>query len=383
MLPDLSDKKLNIALGTTALEHGLRTGSLDGIGIYAQALLAHLKQKLTVEEVAFRRIGEKKDISRHFFSEKALFESSVIRTAITGLPFQGHFKNKVQLFHAPDHFIPKMRDVPVIATLMDPVPIMRPDWVSSRFRKIKNTLFCRSAQWASHYITISQAVVPDLVRYFRIPEEKITPIHLGVNLHDFLLLSEEVKQKTLDKFQLKSDFFLFIGTLQPRKNVKRILDAFERLPLEMQQAHPLVIVGREGWSFDEEIKQLKKLMDLGVAHWVGYVSLEDKAALLQAARAFVFPSLYEGFGLPVLEAFASRAPVITSNVSSLPEIAKDAAMLVDPLDIEALSDAMKMAVEKPEYFKPLVEKGYLRASEMTWAHCAEKTIQVYYAFISS
>ncbi len=382
--------KMRIALGTTVLQRGLDSGGLDGIGVYTQALLAHLNSysDLDITEIPFRRLRDPnpgKLLTGRFHTE-------VVRSILTGLPFQGSsaLAKKIDLFHATDHHIPKLKGTPVIATLMDPVPLMRPDWANSTGRQLKNWVFKRSVRWASHYITISQAVVPDLVEHFGIPEEKITPIHLGVNLEDFLPVSLETKIETLKRLKLEhlcnaaerssatgNGYFLFIGTLQPRKNVLKIIEAFELLSDEMQKNYPLVIVGREGWSAKKEVEKLQKLVEKGVVHWLGYVSFADKVALLQTASALVFPSLYEGFGLPVLEAFASRLPVITSNVSSLPEVAGDAAILVDPLDAEALSEAMKKVIENPEFFESLIQKGYLRASEMTWANCAQKTVEVY------
>ncbi len=363
---------MHIALGTTLLQHGNK--KLDGIGIYTQALLKHLKNQpdLLLHEEVFEH-------STNFFGFNR-FRGEVLRTTLTGLPFYSLRKvaKKIDLFHAPDHYIPKLSGVPVLATVMDPIPLMRPDWANSSGRKLKNYFFRKSVQWASHYITISQAVVPDLIEHFGIKEEKITPIHLGVDLEDFVPIAAEKKTTVLNKLGLtSSNFFLFIGTLQPRKNVERIIDAFSLLPKEIQQTHPLVIVGREGWSSETTVVKLKKLIALGVAFWLGYVSFAEKVVLLQTASALVFPSLYEGFGLPVLEAFASRLPVITSNVSSLPEVAGDAAYLVDPLNTEALSDAMKQIALSPQSFKSLVEKGYVRATQMTWAHCAEKTWNVY------
>lgn len=377
---------MQIAVGTTVLQRGLSSGGLDGIGVYTQALLTHLNHypNLSIHEVAFQRLHAA--TPNHWLNRMlpGHFHLEILRSVLTGLPF--HYsrtlRNKMDLFHATDHHIPKLRGIPVVATLMDPVPFMRPDWANTKGRKLKNWFFRRSIQWASHYITISQSVIPDLVEHLDIPEEKITPIHLGVNMNDFAPVSMEKKFAVLKKLRLTLKFFLFIGTLQPRKNVARIVEAFEQLPLEMQREYPLVIVGREGWSSQHVVEKLRKLIDLGVAHWLGYISFEDKTVLLQTATALVFPSLYEGFGLPVLEAFASRLPVITSNTSSLPEISGGAAYLVDPLDTEALSDAMKQVVIYPDLFKPLVENGYRRASQMTWVQCAEKTFEVYKKIIS-
>ena len=373
---------MRIALGTTVLQRGLTQGGLDGIGVYTQALLAYFNQRqdLSIDEIPFRAL-------RGLPTNNSLpgrFHLEVLRSALTGIPFRGSkaLRKKVDLFHATDHHIPKLSGTPVVATLMDPVPLMRPDWANSTGRKLKNWLFRRSTQWASHYITISHAVVPDLVEHFGIPEEKITPIHLGVNMADFSTVSLEKKSAVLERLGIKSGFFLFIGTLQPRKNVNKIIEAFEQLSPEIQKEHPLVIVGREGWSSEDVVKKIHRLVDLGVAHWLGYVSFADKVVLLQSAISLVFPSLYEGFGLPVLEAFASRLPVITSNTSSLPEVAGDAAYLVDPLDAEALKDAMNRVITHPELSKNLAEKGYLRASQMTWESCAKKTLDVYRNCIS-
>jgi glycosyltransferase involved in cell wall biosynthesis len=368
---------MRVALGTSALHRGLSASGLDGIGTYTQALLAHLKKEdhLHIVELVFRKLGSPK--SDHLLTGQ--FHLEVLRSALTGLAFHGDraLAKKVDLFHATDHYIPKLKKTPVIATLMDAVPLMRPEWANSTGRAIKNWFFKRSVKWASEYITISQAVVPDLVECFGIPEEKITPIHLGVNVSDFLPKSIEEKSLALWRLKLKAGFFLFIGTLQPRKNVSRLLDAFEQLPKEIQREHPLVIVGRDGWGCEEVVERLEKLIATGHVYWLGYISQADKVVLLQSAIALVFPSLYEGFGLPVLEAFASRLSVITSNVSSLPEVAGDAACLVDPLDTEGLSFAMKSVVEQPEKFLHSIEKGYLRASEMTWARCAQKTQEIY------
>ena len=372
---------MHIALGTTLLQRDLNCIGLDGIGVYTQALLHHLKNypELSLHEIAFA------ETSGSLFNP---FRAEIMCSTFTGLPFYSlrNTEKKIDLFHATDHFIPKLSKTPVLATLMDPIPLMRPDWAKSTGRKLKNYFFRASAQWASHYITISEAVIPDLVQYFGIKEEKITPIHLGVNMEDFAPLTTETKNSVLKKLGLSIDlnnggYFLFIGTLQPRKNVDRIIDAFSQLPKEIQHSYPLVIAGREGWSAEATIEKLKRLISEGVAHWLGYISFPDKVALLQTATALVFPSLYEGFGLPVLEAFASRLPVITSNTSSLPEIAGDAAYLVDPLDTEALTEAMKKIIHSPEQIQPLIEKGYLRASQMTWAHCAKKTVDVYKTFL--
>jgi alpha-1,3-rhamnosyl/mannosyltransferase len=143
----------------------------------------------------------------------------------------------------------------------------------------------------------------------------------------------------MEKFGLAPGYFLFVGTLQPRKNVERIVAAYKSLPSELQEERHLVIAGQAGWGSASLLTQIQSLQQEGKCSWLKYVAAEDLKTLYQCAGAFVFPSLWEGFGIPVLEAFASRVPVITSNLSSLPEVAGDAAILIDPYSVSDLREA--------------------------------------------
>ncbi len=371
---------MRVGLGVTVLNAGLVSGQLDGIGTYTRHLLGHLSDVscCSLQTYAFPKGPFNPKVAGVQLLH-GRYAMNAALTAITSVPFHDStlIKDRVDLFHAPDHFIPKLRGIPVIASLMDAVPLMYPEWANKGLRRVKNFIFQRMARTADHYIAISEFVVDDLVHYFQISPEKITVIPLGVDSLYFYRVHEDEKTRVLGKYRLKPGYFLFVGTLQPRKNLRRVIEAFMRLPEEIKYDHPLVIAGRAGWRMDDLLPKLIELDLAGVVRWLEYVPQEDKYALLQSAATLVFPSLYEGFGLPVLEAFASSLPVITSNSTSLPEVAGDAAILVNPESVDEITDAMFHVVSNDTVRDCLIGKGLIRARQMTWQQTAEKTLDVY------
>jgi alpha-1,3-rhamnosyl/mannosyltransferase len=380
--PPASDSptKLRVALGATVLERARNSnGHLDGIGTYTAELLKHLSEsEIDARPIACEGFRGTK-VSDSVESMPGSFAFNLIKSAVTGTSFSGtaDLAKRFDIFHATDHHVPKIRKLPVVATVMDPIPLMHPEWTDVSYRQLKNWLFRRSVQWADHYITISQFVITDIAYHFRIPAERITAIELGVNEDFFTMLSAEEKSKSLEELGLKAPFFLFIGTLQPRKNILRMIEAFKMLPIDMQRACPLIVAGREGWSSVDERQALASLEDDKTGRWLNYVTPLQKKALLQSARALVFPSLYEGFGLPVLEAFASGLPVITSNTTSLPEVAGDAALMVTPTDAGEIADAMRRMIEDDALWQKLKVAGSARAREFTWEKTANRTADLY------
>ena len=372
---------MRVAIGSTVLQYGRANGHIDGIGTYTQALLQCYAKQHPGEYNGFVFHSlKRKRLTGDFDDMLAPFAVNIVQSALTTMPFIGgrRIDQSYDLFHATDHLIPKLKKTPVLATLMDPVPIMHPEWVSGgKTRPLKNWLFKRSAQSANHYVTISEFVVKDLVEHFGVPEKKISVVPLGVDAFYFQRIAQTEKQAVLDKLKLQTGFFLFIGTLQPRKNIQTIIEAFRSLPADIQKQHPLIIAGGQGWRSDKEIQALQQLESEGLGRWLNYVSADEKLVLLQSACALVFPSLYEGFGLPVLEAFASNLPVITSNTTSLLEVAGDAAWLVDPRSPAAITQAMQTLAESPETANNLRIKGIQRAQEYTWQRTADATWALY------
>lgn len=371
---------MRIGFGSTVLGRGLNSGHLDGIGVYAQALWRVYRQKgIDITPYAFGRGGDAAPLGAATRSFRMPYTGQAAVSYLTGLPFAGagRMRRDIDVFHAPDHHIPKLPGVPVVATLMDAIPLLHPEWASSRLRAVKNAVFKHAASWADQIVTISEYSAGDLVNAFGVERERITAIPLAVDPAFFERVPDSARAQVLAKYGLRPGFFIFIGTLQPRKNVERIILAHRQLAEPLRRERPLVIVGQNGWGTDGLLPELARLERDRDGKWLRYVPRDDLFALIQSAGALVYPSLYEGFGLPVLEGFASQIPVITANTTSLPEVAGDAALLVDPTRCEAIADAMRRVGEDTELAQHLVAWGKERVAQFSWEKCAEATLAVY------
>jgi glycosyltransferase involved in cell wall biosynthesis len=230
-----------------------------------------------------------------------------------------------------------------------------------------------SVQVAAHVVADSQATKRDLSRRYGVPLGKITVAYPGCDdsLHPVRepFAIESVKRL----YGITGDYLLHIGTLQPRKNLVRLIQAFAIFKSQISNLK-LVLAGSKGWLYDDILAEVEQLGLESHVLFPGRVIEEDKAALISGAAAFVFPSLYEGFGLPVVEAMQCGTPVICSNTSSLPEVAGDAALLIDPLDVDALAEAMARLVVNAALRQALVERGYIQAQRFSWQACAARVL---------
>ena len=373
-----------VGFGTTVWAHGEAAGFLDGIGIYTRALWRELallaeveRAELQLKPYAFGKqaptleCGTPGILSTRF--PMHCLSATVLGTALP----QSRLDTALDLFHATDHRIPRISGVPVVATVMDVIALTHPEWIRQRLHSFKSFLFERTILSAQRIITISEYSKRDIVKHVGVDPDRIHVTPLGVERDYFTRVEDICKAEVLNRLGLRPGFFLFVGTLQPRKNLDTAIEAHQRLPAAVRKRYPLVIVGREGWSSEATIARLQRLEQRGEASWLRYLPRQEVLALLQSACALVFPSLYEGFGLPVLEAFASRCPVITSNTTSLPEVAGDSAWLVDPQDVDALSLTMQALLESEALKQSMIGSGYQRALSFTWRACAEKTLDVY------
>lgn len=180
-------------------------------------------------------------------------------------------------------------------------------------------------------------MVPDLVEYWGVDENQISVIYQGISDWWLEKISVAEKEVVLNKFNLKKKFFLSVGTLQPRKNFSRIIQAYQLLPEAVQKEYKFVLVGKDGWQSTEIRNEIMRMTAENKVAWLQYVTQKELRILYQSAQLLLFPSLSEGFGWPILEAFASSIPVITSNTTSLPEIAGNAAYFVNPCSVEEIS----------------------------------------------
>ena len=372
---------LRVGFGMTALAHGLAGTGVDGIGVYTRELGVRLAGMPGVDLRPFV-YGPQSGLPDGFSAQDVGgFQRQALGSLLTGASFPGlraMARSSVDLFHATDHRVPRLRGTPVVATIMDAIPLSHPEWVAYRLKSIKNVLWKRSFHWADRIVTISEFSRAEIERWFGVPGERIRVVPLGVDERWFQPPGSAETERVRARYQLPDAYFLSIGTLQPRKNLLRLITAHRRLPERLRREVPLVVVGKAGWNCKDEVAQLQARDDPSL-QWLGYVPDADLPAVLGGAAALVFVSLYEGFGLPVLEAFAVGVPVVASGTTALPEVASGAALMVDPTDVGEIADAMRQIVETPGLAASLRESGLERARAFSWERTAEGTLAVYHA----
>lgn len=376
---------MRVAFGTTVLARGLAQGGVDGIGSYTRELLQRMAQAPDIALQPFAYTCPVPPDMAATTMDAGDFQRQALLSLATGLPFgrlQKALANKVDVLHATDHYIPRLRGIPVIATLMDAIPLAHPEWVTYRFKRAKNEAWRRSAQWAQHILTISEHSRSEIAQWFRIPEKRISVVPLGVDERWFATPSSEELAHVRQHYQLPERFFLAVGTLQPRKNIGTLIAAHRLLAPQLRQEIPLVVVGKAGWGCEDVVAQLTH-GDGGALRWLRYVPDADMLPLLHQASALVFPSLHEGFGLPVLEAFAARTPVISANTTALAEIAPGGgALMVNPHSSGELAEAMRYMAQAPSATRQrLQQQGTQWAQQFTWDATQRLTLAAYQAHL--
>ena len=367
-------RPLRVGLGTNMIEPALTGGHLDGIGVYTQALLRHLPHAhCEVLPFSWPHHGAPLSAGRPL---PLSFERASLVDLVTPQAHRVHMPADV--FHVTDYRVVRM-DCPVVASLHDALPIKHPEWCNPRLRGLKNWLQRKAAQKADHVIALSHHAVDELVECFGVDERRITVVPCGVDEAWLRPPEPEAVARTLMQNGLRQGYFLFVGTLQPRKNVERLLDAYLALPAAVRSERQLVIVGNAGARSGQLQRRIAAMVQDGVqVVWLN--QLNDAGALRHVyagAGVFVFASLYEGFGIPVVEAFASSVPVVASNTTSLPEVTAGAAVEVDPLDTGAISDAMLALAREPALRARCIAAGRQRAFQLTWTATARLTAAVY------
>lgn len=288
------------------------------------------------------------------------------------------FTGKVDLFHATDFVLPPtLPSTRALLTVHDLSFLRAPEAASPPLKAYLDAVVPRSVARADHILADSKATKRDLIDLYETPADKITVLYSGVDQRFERVNDRRALAATRAKYRLADiRYILSVGTVQPRKNYSRVIRALAQARASGLDLH-YAIAGGEGW-LEAEMRHTIASAGMGdFVHLLGFVDDEDLPALYSEAQAVLTPSLYEGFGLPVLEAMACGVAVITSNVSSLPEVAGDAAILVDPTDTVALRDAI-IAVETDTALREqLVRMGYRQAQKFTWRRSATELLSVY------
>lgn len=317
-----------------------------------------------------------------FPKERPGFSYKVLRpkklwTTVT-LPFALHTaKEKPDVFFSPTHYIPRFSPVKRVATIFDLSFLHLPQYFqkSDLWRLKKGTGF--SVKHANHLITISNSSKADIVKSYGVSSDRITVAYPGYN-HEFFYPTKNQKKisDTLAKYHIEGDYIIFVGTIQPRKNLIRLINVFAKIDnLKLVIVGKTTGLGRQAWMFEEILKRPQELGIQDQIVFTGFVPNDDLSLLLNGAKAFVLPSLWEGFGIPVVDAMAVGCPVIVSNVSSLPEVAGKAGLLVDPYSEDQIEQAIRTITNDKKLAQNKSKLALIQASKFSWEKMAKTVLK--------
>ncbi|OGE32009.1 hypothetical protein A2631_02735 [Candidatus Daviesbacteria bacterium RIFCSPHIGHO2_01_FULL_44_29] len=287
-------------------------------------------------------------------------------------------KIKPDLFFSPTHYIPTLTNVKRVVMVFDTGFLHFPETLTAKdLWKLKNwTKY--SIRNAQHIVTISESAKRDILKNYQVSSEKVTVAYPG-HSDKYIEIKDEAKIKEISsKYKLDKNYVLFIGTIQPRKNLSRLIEAFKTIEgVQLAISGKTTGPGKQGWKFKEILDKPRRLGIETKIKFLGFVPDEDLVYLLNGAKAFVFPSLWEGFGIPVVDAMSVGKPVIVSTAGSLPEIVGEAGILVDPLNIEEIRNAIVRVCEDAGLRDELSIKALEQAKIFSWKKMAEQVLEVF------
>jgi glycosyltransferase involved in cell wall biosynthesis len=361
--------------------NALLADNLSGTGKYTTELIKHLA------------LIDKKNQYFIFVPNKNIFNFLVDKDNFNLIPIEYKDKKRLvweqailpfklkllraDILHSPAFIAPILNFTPSVITIHDMVFKRFPWTLSDDRRKYYDYFIPKSIKTAKKIISVSEFTKAELIRYFPEIESKIIVTHEGVNLTLQKVIDGSMEKQVIDKYKLSTGYILTVGTIEPRKNISRLIDAYYCLVKEQNIKEKLVIVGRQGWKCDDVMLKAKVPELTGKVIFTNYIDQAELEILYSCAKIFILPSLYEGFGLPLLEAMSYRLPVITASVSTMPEIAKDAAIYVNPYNRRELKNAIaNLLTDETSRFQ-LSLKSQERIKKFDWINTAEKTLKVY------
>ncbi|MBY0454568.1 MAG: glycosyltransferase family 4 protein [Burkholderiaceae bacterium] len=370
---------------------------LTGIGRYAFELAKGLHQHAGMGRVRYFSLGRWVSLESLLHADTAPPSTQrSVRSILAGnraavqafrllMPSLQRLRLRTQgdaIFHSPNYFLPPFGGR-TVTTVHDLSHHIYPQFHPAARIDYMRRMLPESLRRTTHVITVSESARHDLIQYFNHPADQITAIPLGAD-PAFRPHSAAELAPVLARLGLQPhSYSLYVGTIEPRKNLDRLLTAYEALPVALRQHHPLVMAGGAGWCSEHTHERMARAASAGWLHYLRYVAQADLPVLYAGARLFVYPSLYEGFGLPVLEAMASGVPVVTSNTSSLPEVVGTVALQIAPEDTAALTAAMYQALQDDAWRAQAASAGLARAAQFSWQTCIDRTVQVYRDIASS
>ena len=339
-------------------------GRKTGIGLYTANLLQALRQVAPQHEYVGLSWGRSTELR----TDQRLWWEQV------KLPLQA-LVSKVNVLHLTGFGAPRLHHCPTVLTVHDLIGLLFPSNLPPISRFYWSRWLPYTIRWADQIIADSEHTKHDLIRLLNIPEKKIDVVYLGVSEAFQPLEDRVVLKRVRRRYGLPHPVILYVGTIEPRKGLDTLISAYSMLSNRIP--HHLVIAGKRGWYTESIFHQVEALGLNQRVHFIGYVADEDLPALYNLADLFVYPSRYEGFGLPPLEAMACGVPVVCSNAASLPEVVGDAGLLVPPNDVGALEVAMLNVLEDRNKRVKMQVEGRERAKKFSWRETARQTVRVY------
>jgi glycosyltransferase involved in cell wall biosynthesis len=351
-----------------------------GIGTYIRNLLRHLARLdrdteyvLLARPEDFETLG---GLGENFRSVSETSSNYSIAEQIT-IPWALR-REGVGLFHAPHYVLPPLVSCKSVVTIHDCIHLMFPQYLPNRLAPAyARASIVLAAKRATRVLTVSESSKRDILRFVDVPADKIDVIHNAYDARFGVEPREEDVVRVRERYQLHDEFVLYAGNVKPHKNLGRLIEAFHLVRNRGLHHLKLVLIGDEISKYAALRRAVHQHQLHKYVRFLGYLPEETLAVMYRLAGVFVFPSLYEGFGLPPLEAMASGTPVVTSNVSSLPEVAGDAALLVDPYDPSAIADAIHTVLTDEVVRRDLRGKGLARARQFSWEASARRVHEIY------
>lgn len=357
-----------------------------GVGWHTQKIIEQFKNgKFQFEGYGFNFLHRNKvsaDLSRLNFKCKInpFIPYGVYKRIWRFLPFTYNFlfNSNADIYHFFNFIVPPRIKGKVIVTVHDMVYKAYPETMSDKNFKLLDRELKRSLDRADKIVTVSEFSKMEISNLINIPSSKIDVVYNGVDEiyynNDF---DENQQEKIRTKYGLPPKYMLYLGTIEPRKNIGRIIEAYYNYVRETRDDVYLVIAGKIGWKCDEVFQKIRDYRLEKRIILTGYVEEDDKPLIYKMSSLFIFPSLYEGFGMPVLEAMAAGVPVITSKTSALPEVAGDAAMPVDPLDVGQIAEYIKIVFRDDALRNDMIKRGIRQSMKFSWEKSAEKLLSIY------
>tara|TARA_R110001583_G_scaffold149372_1_gene301458 strand:+ start:18910 stop:20082 length:1173 start_codon:yes stop_codon:yes gene_type:complete len=371
---------------------------LTGIGRYTYELVRQFQSESTISELKYfsgrkfvhtlpDMVNDYVDEGANSLKRKLLgnFKNLLLRNKSIVDMYQGILpyiqrsalkESESYIYHGPNFYLPPAPGKKVV-TFHDLSIYTHPEFhPSERVRYMRKALKY-TFDHADALITDSEYTRNEVISYFGYPANKVFSVPLA-SAAEFRPRSHNEISPILSEYAITlGEYSLYVGTIEPRKNLDVLIQAYSRLPMELRRRWPLILAGYRGWKSESIHQKIKKAEHEGWARYIGFTPAEHLPVLFSGARLFVFPSRYEGFGLPVLEALSSGVPVVCSNSSSLPEVTGNCALTSDPDDVDMLTSNIRRGLEDDIWRKRSIEDGFIQSQKFSWTRCAQETLNVY------